>query len=248
MPSGFGDLRSFPDEVRESLIIGCLDPASVTRDRSMQQTAATSGERHIVVTHGKGSSHTAAGSTRLTGSPSSTHRVTPARVGATGAVHCLRWNRAVAPTYDSAMKSGSTTESGPEAVPPPQRRVPLRTVLVVAAVILGLVVVAWVRPPRPTEGTQEPSREVSRPARFPPRQRKGPWRDPAFTAGKAKPSRCRQGQPRAAPAQPALSWASGGGRGQTASSPQIKVAEVRSHEAYPGLAPRLTPARNVRSG
>src|SRR5215813_7795476 len=59
-----------------------------------------------------------------------------AGAGALSAMDCV-----VAPTYDSAMRSGATrSPAGTSSTP--QRRGSPRTVLVVGAVILGLVVVA----------------------------------------------------------------------------------------------------------
>src|SRR5262245_22220071 len=67
-------------------------------------------------------------------------------------------DRAVAPTYDSAMTSGSTASQTPSSSTS-QRSGPRRTALVVAAVILGMVVAGFIRLVH--GGDAEPVREVS---------------------------------------------------------------------------------------
>lgn len=135
-------------------------------------------------------------------------------------------DRAVVPAYDSAMRSGSTTsQAGGSSTP--QRSVSRRTVHVVAAVILGLVVVAgYVHLVHGRDA--EPSREVSSP-RVPSSTAQRPVARPALP--QVKPAEPVQAQPaEAAPAQPRFVGV--GAAEANRKLTQIKVQKY-VHEAYP---------------
>jgi hypothetical protein len=146
-------------------------------------------------------------------------------------------DRAVAPAYDSAMKSGSTSHSpkgtsqaGSSSTP--QRRVPLRTVRVVAAVILGLVVVAgFVHLVHGGDvGLEDaaPGREVSS-QRAPSPTAQRPAARPALPQVKsAEPVQAKPAE--AAPAQPRFVGV--GAAEANRKLTQIKVQKY-VHEAYP---------------
>src|SRR5262245_50639473 len=106
-------------------------------------------------------------------------------------------DRAVAPTYDSVMKSGSTmSQAGSSSTP--QRRVPSRTVRAVAAVILGLVVAGFVHLVR--GGDAEPGREVASQRAPSPTEQHRAARPALPQAKPAEPAQAKPAEP--APAQP----------------------------------------------
>src|SRR5215510_12624037 len=106
-----------------SLIIGCLDPASMTRTICAPDGGATSGERNFVCVVNW--DHRTARIDPTHWGTDLAHRVTVRESGA-GRPCCLRWIVPSRRHTITAMKSGS----------------PLRTELAVAAVIVGLVLVA----------------------------------------------------------------------------------------------------------
>jgi hypothetical protein len=128
-------------------------------------------------------------------------------------------DRAVAPTYDSAMKSGSTTsQAGSSSTP--QRMVHPRTALVVGAVIVGLVVVAGFV--HLVHGEQaEPGREVASQRALLPAERTPVARPALPQARPAEP---------AAPAEPRS-------MGVGAAEANLKLTQIKVqkyvHEAYP---------------
>ena len=136
-------------------------------------------------------------------------------------------DRAVAQTYDFAMKSGATTSQA-KSSSTPQRRGRPRTVRVVAAVILGLLVVlvavfecGALRPMHEDAMHEdaEPSREVSSQRAPSPTERK-PVPQPALP--QAQPTEPESARPRA-------------GLGVAAANRKLTEAKVQKyvHEAYP---------------
>lgn len=147
-------------------------------------------------------------------------------------------DRAVAPTYDSAMKSGATSHSPKGTTPAkrsstPQRRVPRRTMLVVAAVILGPVVVLVAMFEsgalgRPTHEDAAAGREVSSERAPAPAERK-PVPPPALP--QAQPAEPEPAEP-AAPGRAQPRVVGIGAAKANAKLTQIKVQKY-VHEAYP---------------
>lgn len=135
-------------------------------------------------------------------------------------------DRAVAPAYDSAMKSGSmTSQAGSSSTPP--RRLPRSTVLVVGAVILGLVVVAgFVHLVR--GGDAEPGREVAS-QRAPSSTEQHRVARPALP--QVQPAELAQAQP-AEPAPGRPRFVGVGAAEANRKLTQIKVQKY-VHEAYP---------------